>query len=161
MDLDKLNFLPEWQDDDDEEGEAWKVREEKEAAKALYAKWREVYALVNGFMDQISDVKKDESASEMAASTQEMIRSNVLIISAKIHASSRTPLYILKMEGAAIIRQNAIALMEQVRFAHLMDLTEEAYCDTISEEMDLFRSLFKAWVATFRKDEYEDEWGLF
>ena len=38
MDLDKLNFLPEWENDDfdNEEGEAWKTNEVKLAGKALY-----------------------------------------------------------------------------------------------------------------------------
>jgi len=25
----------------------------------------------------------------------------------------------------------------------------------------IFRELYKAWIGTFRKDDYEDEWGLF
>ena len=28
----------------------------------------------------------------------------------------------------------------------------------IREEIDRFRELFKTWVSTFQKDEYEDEW---
>jgi hypothetical protein len=31
----------------------------------------------------------------------------------------------------------------------------------IRDEIDKFRELFKQWVASFEKDEYEDDWGLF
>ncbi len=38
---------------------------------------------------------------------------------------------------------------------------EEQYRLIIRNEIDTFRKLFKQWVATFEKDECEDEWGLF
>jgi flavorubredoxin len=45
-------------------------------------------------------------------------------------------------------------------------MTEEKVIDekhgvVIQEEINAFRELFKQWVATFQKDETEDEWGLF
>jgi len=38
---------------------------------------------------------------------------------------------------------------------------EEKYAEAIETEMEIFRELFKNWVHTFVKDDYEDEWGLF
>ena len=41
------------------------------------------------------------------------------------------------------------------------EIMEEEYGRIIRSEIDKFRELFKIWVSTFQKDEYEDEWGLF
>ena len=41
------------------------------------------------------------------------------------------------------------------------EVIEEAHGQVIRDEIDKFKDLFKIWVATFEKDEYEDEWGLF
>lgn len=41
------------------------------------------------------------------------------------------------------------------------DLMKEQYRLIIRNEIDTFRELFKQWVATFKKDDCEDEWGLF
>jgi hypothetical protein len=37
----------------------------------------------------------------------------------------------------------------------------QSYKEVIADAMNEFRLLFKDWVATFKKDEFEDEWGLF
>ncbi|HYH14181.1 MAG TPA: hypothetical protein VD794_03110, partial [Flavisolibacter sp.] len=70
-------------------------------------------------------------------------------------------LYMLQMENAAIIRTNCRQLMEQVSFAAMSGIADEAHRDVIEEAMDEFRTLFKQWVATFEPDEFKDEWGLF
>jgi hypothetical protein len=84
-----------------------------------------------------------------------------MIIGAKIISGSGVRMYLLQMENAAIIRTSARQLMEQVGFAVLMDFTNENYKKVIEEGMNEFRLLFKTWVATFQKDEVEDDWGLF
>ena len=66
-----------------------------------------------------------------------------------------------KWNNASIVRTNAKHLMEQVGFAVLMGFGEESYKEVIADAMNEFRLLFKDWVATFQKDEFEDEWGLF
>ncbi len=38
---------------------------------------------------------------------------------------------------------------------------EKSYVMAIRSEIDQFRELFKNWLSTFQKDEFEDEWGLF
>jgi len=42
-----------------------------------------------------------------------------------------------------------------------MDVADKAHKEVIEESIKEFQQLFKEWVATFQKDEYEDEWGLF
>ena len=41
------------------------------------------------------------------------------------------------------------------------EVIEKAHGRVIREEIDKFRILFKTWVSTFQKDEFEDEWGLY
>jgi hypothetical protein len=162
MNLDDLNFLPPWREDsfDDEEGEEWKTKETREAAKALYEKWRELYALIFAFTENLANEQEEGKPEKHEHTVQQMIYENAMIIAPKIMGAS-VDMYILQMENAAIIRTNARQLMEQVGFAVLMGFADESYKKVIQEGMDEFRLLFKNWVSTFQKDDYEDEWGLF
>ncbi len=38
---------------------------------------------------------------------------------------------------------------------------DEEHGEIIRNEIDEFRKLYKHWLSTFEKDEFEDEWGLF
>lgn len=163
MDLDDLNYLPQWEDEDfnDEEGEAWKKNEARLAAKALYLKWREVFGLIIAFAENLcsdSEEIKEETHEQL---TKGLIYENAMIIAPKLKGAMGAGLYILQMENAAIVRTNARQLMEQVSFAVLMGFADESYKNVIEEAMNEFRLRFKDWVATFQKDEFEDEWGLF
>ena len=75
--------------------------------------------------------------------------------------SSETGLYIIRMENAAIIRKNAQYIYISTNGFMLDGLMEPQHQQIIRDEIDRFRELFKIWVSTFKKDEYEDEWGLF
>ena len=163
MDLDDLNYLPPWEDDDfeDEEGEEWKKKEARLAAKALYLKWREVLGLIVAFAENLcsdSEENKEETHEQI---TKRMIYENAMIIGPKLKGAMGVDMYILQMENASIIRTNAKQLMEQVNFTVLMGFAEESYKEVIADAMNEFRLLFKDWIATFQKDEFEDEWGLF
>ena len=161
MDLDKLNFLPDWDDErfPVEKGEAWKTNGIRAAGKALYLKWREAFGLVLAFAENLTDDSDENETHEH--STQRLIYENAMIIAPKIRSATMVDLYVLQMENAAIIRTNARQLMEQVGFAVLMGFADEGYKKVIEEAMNEFRELFKNWVATFQKDDFEDEWGLF
>ena len=165
MNLDDLNFLPEWNDDnfddEDEDGEEWKKKEGRQATKALYLKWRDTFELIYAFADDLAPDPVDGSPGTHEQLVKSLIIENSLIIGAKLRGAMAVDLYILKMENAAIIRTNALQLMEQVRFAVLSNFAEEDYNNVIQDSMDEFRMLFKDWVATFRKDDIEDDWGLF
>lgn len=163
MDLDDLNFLPPWHEDffDDEEGEEWKTKETRQAAKALYEKWRDLYALIYAFSENLAGEQEEGKPESHEYSVQQLIYENAMIIAPKIMGASVVDLYILQMENASIIRTNARQLMEQIGFAVLMGFADESYKKVIQEGMNEFRLLFKNWVNTFQKDDYEDEWGLF
>ena len=163
MDLDKLNFLPEWEDDNLnlDEGDEWKTKEKRNAAKALYLKWREVFGLVLAFTENLCEdaaVNESETHEQL---TKRFIYENAMIVAPKIMGAAGCDLYVLEMENAAIIRTNCRQMMEQIGFAVLMGNADAAHKQVIEDAMNEFRELFKNWVASFRKDEYEDEWGLF
>jgi hypothetical protein len=90
-----------------------------------------------------------------------MIYQNAYIVAPKILSASGDTLYQIKMENAALIRFNCKQLWDQIAFATLSGDADIAYKIPIEESLDKFKKLFRSWVATFRRDDYEDEWGLF
>ena len=159
MDLDKLNFLPHWEEvhfhKTEDENEYWKLDVKYERARTLYNQWREVFGLVTAFAETLNNGREGEEDM-----TRRLIYENLMMVAPKILSAVDT-LYILQMENAAIIRNNCRQLMEQISFAVLSGIADEEHCEVIEEEMDEFRVLFKKWVATFQPDEIEDEWGVF
>lgn len=161
MDFTDMHSLPEW--DDHRilkrrfEGEEWKMAPQLESAKNLYNKWREIFLLVESYCETLQDSKEYDHAEK----NRELIWQNLFIVAPKIIGAAGVDQYVLKMENASIIRNNCRELMEQVNFTALVGAGEERYAEAIAGEMDIFRELFKTWVATFIKDDYIDEWGLF
>lgn len=161
MDFSDMHSLPEW----DEhrllsrryEGEDWKERVQLDAAKNLYNKWREVFVLVESYCETLQDSHDYDQAQK----NKELIWQNLFIVAPKIIGAAGTDLYVLKMENASIVRNNCRELLEQIQFTALVGASEVDYATAIEEEILVFRQLFKQWVATFQRDEFEDEWGLF
>ena len=89
-----------------------------------------------------------------------MLTGDAYEVAAKIK-SSEAGLYIIRMENAAIIRKNAQFIKISTNGFILEDLMEPQHCQIIRDEIDRFRELFRIWVSSFEKDEFEDEWGLF
>src|SRR6476661_6010321 len=94
-------------------------------------------------------------------STKSMIYQNAYVVAPKIISASGDTLYQIKMENAALIRFNCRQLWEQIALATLTGEADVEYKKPIEELLDKFKNLFRRWVATFRPDDYEDEWGLF
>ena len=161
MDITDMHSLPEWDDhrmlQRRYEGEEWKMAAQLEAAKNLYNKWRDIFLLVESYCETLQDSKEYDHAEK----NKELIWQNLFIVAPKIIGAAGIDEYVSKMENASIIRNNCRELMEQVNFTAMVGAGEEEYAAAIERDMDIFRELFKTWVATFRKDEYEDEWGLF
>lgn len=160
MFLDKFYPLPEWKDkyrDDDDLGSmATRI-----AGKALYNQWKEVYRLTLSFADVLADDEAQEAPQTEEQWTRRLIYQNATIVAPKIVSASHCSLYILQMENASVIRFNCRQMMEQISYAALCGGADAAYKEVIEEAMERFRELFKEWVATFRKDDCEDEWGLY
>ncbi|HEX5024503.1 MAG TPA: hypothetical protein VFV68_04490 [Agriterribacter sp.] len=161
MDFTDMHSLPEWDDHRmlkrRYEGEEWKMAPQLESAKNLYNKWREIFLLVESYCETLQDSKEYDHAEK----NRELIWQNLFIVAPKIIGAAGVDQYVLKMENASIIRNNCRELMEQVNFTALVGAGEERYAEAIGRDMDIFRELFKTWVATFIKDDYIDEWGLF
>lgn len=156
-----MHSLPAWDDHKmlkkRYEGEEWKFKSQLDAAEKLYNKWREIFLLVESYCETLQDSKDYDHAER----NKELIWQNLFIVAPKIIGAAGTDLYTLKMENASIVRNNCREMMEQINFTAMVGAGEEKYAEAIEREMDAFRELFKAWVNTFVKDEYEDEWGLF
>jgi hypothetical protein len=165
MNFDHLSDLPEWDDDDfkdeDDEGEEWKPNPTKEACKNLYNQWQQVMIVLNGALDStVIEEKKDGFPADYWEDHKAMLLGDAFQIAVKIK-SSEAGLYTIRMENASIIRKNAQFIKSSMLTMMSEGVMEEAHGYIIREEIDKFRELFKIWVSTFQKDEYEDEWGLF
>jgi hypothetical protein len=156
-----LNNLPRWNDNndfDDNEGESWKPNPTKDACKKLYAKWSEIAGMLRGALSEefAENDEKDFHQNNIA-----IIIRDAYEVGAKIRSSETIGIYIGRMENAAIIRKNAQFIKSSLLFVEEENIIEKNYCKIIRNEIDIFRQLFKEWVATFTKDKFEDEWGLF
>lgn len=165
MDFDKLSNLPDWDDDDfrneDEEGEEWKPNPTRDACKAMYQQWQQVMVVLNGALDSMN-IKEKETGfpADYWEDHKGMILGDAFQVAVKIK-SSEAGLYQIRMENASIIRKNAQFIKSSMLTLMAEDVIEKAHGHVIRDEIDKFRELFKDWVNTFQKDEFEDEWGLF
>lgn len=162
---DYLSDLPEWEDDEfrdeDTEGEGWKPNPTREACKNLYMQWNQVMIVLNGAMDSMTvEEKEDGFPAGYWEDHKAMILGDAYQVAVKIK-SSEVGLYTIRMENASIIRKNAQFIKSSMLTMMSEAVIEEEYGEIIRSEIDKFRELFKVWVSTFQKDEYEDEWGLF
>jgi hypothetical protein len=166
MNNDNLNDLPEWDDDEfddnDDEGEGWKNNETKAACKAMYQQWATVMMVLKAAFDSLNEPNDEEDmlSTEMMKEHVAMVMGDAHEVAVKIK-SSEAGLYTIRMENAAIIRKNAQFIKISTNSFISDSLMEPQHRQIIRDEIDHFRKLFKVWVSTFKKDEFEDEWGLF
>ena len=166
MKIDDLNELPEWKDDrflnDEEEGEEWKPNPTRELCKALYAQWNNVMIVLKAGFDMLKQPTDDNLYSkEHTDYIVSMLLGDAHEVAAKLRSSEAGGLYIIRMENAAIIRKNAQYIKISTNGFWADGLMDEEHRAVIRNEIDTFRELFKQWVASFQKDDCEDEWGLF
>ena len=165
MNYDHLSDLPDWDDDEfkdeDEEGEGWKPNPTNDACKEMYKQWQQVMIVLNGALDSmVIEEKEDGFPADYWEDHKGMLLGDAFQIAVKIK-SSEAGLYTIRMENASIIRKNAQFIKSSMLTMMSEGVIEEAHGYVIRDEIDKFRELFKIWVSTFQKDEYEDEWGLF
>ena len=165
MNFDHLSDLPEWDDDEfkdeDNDGDEWKPNPTKDACKKLYQQWQQVMIVLNGALDSmVIEEKEDGFPADYWEDHKGMLLGDAYQIAVKIK-SSEAGLYTIRMENASIIRKNAQFIKSSMLTMMSDEVIEKAHGYVIREEIDKFREIFKIWVSTFQKDEYEDEWGLF
>lgn len=167
MAFDNISGLPEWDDDDfrdeDEEGEGeeWKPNATRDACKEMYEQWKQVMVVLNGALDSMNiETKEDGFPADYWEDHKAMVMGDAYQVAVKIK-SSEAGLYMIRMENASIIRKNAQFIKSSMLTMIAEKVIEEAHGMVIRNEIDKFRMLFRHWVSTFERDEFEDEWGLF
>ena len=161
---DDFHELPPWEDDEfdnDEEGESWKPKPTREACKAMYEQWNEVMTVLRAGLDSLEEARDDGLFDkDYIEDFKGTLLGDAFEVAVKIK-SSESGMYIIRMENASIIRKNAQYIKISTNGLLADGLMSAEYRQVIRNEIDTFRELFKAWVRTFEKDEFEDEWGLF
>jgi len=117
---------------------------------------------LNGAMDSINtDNGENNFPAEYWEDHKGMILGDAFQVAVKIQSSEPGGLYMIRMENASIIRKNAQFIKSSMLTMIAEKAIEEVHGMVIREEIDKFRMLFRDWVSTFERDEFEDEWGLF
>lgn len=160
MNINNLNGLPPWKDRG-EEGESWKKNPTTEACKALYQKWSEVVGMLTAALGTMKDLTEAKEEDSFVTEQKAMILGDAYEAGAKIRSSEAGNMYILRMENASIIRKNAQFVKSSVLNLVMQGEVDKEHGEIIRNEIDAFREMFIAWVNTFQKDEYADDWGLF
>src|SRR4051794_12696590 len=145
MDLNNLNELPEWDDDElkDESaaGEDWKTSATTELCKAMYRQWNTVVLVLKAAFDSMKEPGKDSMYNKAFLEDQkEIILGDAYEVAAKIR-SSEVGLYIIRMENAAIIRKNAQFIKISTNGFIEDDIMEAEHRLIIRQEIDTFREL--------------------
>lgn len=161
---DNLSSLPEWDDErfrkiDEEAGETWQESKGREACKALYNQWREVMAGINALFSYAREGAG--MPEEFLHSQKNMILDEARQVAVKVRSSDAAGFYVLQMENAAMIRKGAQFVSSQILAMADMGFIEAEHARVVRADIDQFRLLFRTWIRTFEKDDYEDEWGFF
>jgi len=170
--FDKISGMPEWNDDDfrdkDQEGEGWKPNPTREACKEMYHQWQQVMTVLKGALESMKTDTGEETClpdsqgfpAEYWEDHKAMLLGDAYQVAVKIK-SSEAGLYMIRMENASIIRNNAQFISSSMLTMIAEGVIEEAHGRVIRDEIDKFRMKFRHWVSTFQRDEFKDEWGLF
>jgi hypothetical protein len=76
MSLDNLSGMPDWDDqffEDDNEGEEWKPRPTRDAAKAMYEQWKQVMILLKGAVGDMGLKKQTKMMMQLKVSWMQII----------------------------------------------------------------------------------------
>ena len=161
--LNNLSNIPDWDDDkfktSEESGESWKTQPLKDASRALYEQWQQVMVGINSLFASV-DVE-DEASKEFWEDQKMMLLADAYQIAVKIQSTASAEMYVLQMENAAIIRKNAIFISGQLLSFAYQELVEIAHAEAVRADVQQFRLLFRQWISFFKKDEFEDDWGIF
>jgi len=122
-------------------------------AKNLYNQARAVYKYAALFCESLK--------GDMAEITANLIMQNAMVLCPKIVSAEGADIYIVKMENASVIRINCKEMEIQVKAANIFEICATEYHAIVLSEIEKFRLIFIEWVKTFKKDQLEDEWGLY
>lgn len=148
--------LPERHDDDDD-GDDWKVKPMRDAARPLMKLAMQIIKTTQAIVETIPD------DNEMMAHHKSWMMENAFKLGPKIAGAVGSESYMIMMENAVIIKVNARELRTQCMGLEMFDYEHPEYLDTLRSEIDAFQKQFVVWVRTFRKEDdmHPDGWGLF
>ena len=127
----------------------------------LHEQWKQVMTVLTGALETMNiETGEDSFPASYWEEHKAMLLGDGFQVAVKIQ-SSETGLYMIRMENASIIRKNAQYIKSAMLTMIAEKVIEETHGRVIREEIDKFRMLFRHWVSTFERDEFEDEWGLF
>lgn len=108
-------------------------------------------------------VKAIPEENDYLQSQANLMRSDAMMIPAKIAGAEAGDMYSIRMQNASIIRQSAMDLhlfVGGLRYEE--DFKAADYVQLVRKEIEEFRLLFIDWVASFDRSNYIwDEWELF
>jgi hypothetical protein len=123
----------------------------------LYKLAVEIMDTVNALNESIID-DRDRQMYEMT------LTESSLSLAPKIAGAMGSGSRILALQNASIIRYHAEFLLSSTSGLKSLDSVDKKYVQLLRDDMIEFRKLFRAWVKEIkqmRKDDYEDEWGLY
>lgn len=130
---------------------------EKNKQLLIYQKAELLFQLVESLAASLPE------DNELLQSMKEIMRTDAMMLPAKIMGAEAGGIYSIKMQNAAIIRYHAMSLYTQVGGLQLYDTSiEKQFTNHIRTEIENFRLLFIDWVQSFDTSNYIwDEWELF
>lgn len=123
----------------------------------IYQKAELLFQLVESLL---ASLPEDD---EYIQATKDFMRSDAMIITAKIAGAEGGDLYSIRMQNAAIIRDHALHLYVQVGSLRFHEGYKDLeYVQLIRKELNEFRLLFIDWINSFDTNNHIwDEWELF
>lgn len=143
---------------DDEQGEEWKLKPRKDSATRLIKIARQIMKTTEAIIETLPE-EEDKHMSHY----REWMMENSLKIIPKISGAMATGDYILMTENATIIKLAARELLTQTSGLKMFGYKHTDYLNALREEIEEFRKEFVVWVRTFEKEDpiYPDGWGLY
>jgi hypothetical protein len=164
----QLNMIPKWEDlvanDLEEEKEILQNvfrKMQYENAKIVYKNWLNISTYLFAFSAQEFRKKLDIQSRNFIDDVVDNMQTSIYEIPSTVYSAAFSESYIIQMENAAFIRWSAINIETDLKsiamFANIDEMQKQVFKDLFTN----FKIDFKNWVYTFKKDDYEDEWGLF
>jgi hypothetical protein len=123
----------------------------------IYKKAEDIYKMIEGLGAALPE------DDDYIQSTKDIMRGDIMIITAKIVGAEAGNEYTIRMQNAAIIRDHAMNLYVTVGGLRMHEnFKDHDYVKIIRKEIDEFRELFIEWKNSFDvSNHFWDEWELF
>lgn len=123
----------------------------------IYKKAEEIYKMIEGLGAALPE------EDDYIQSTKEIMRGDIMIITAKIVGAEAGNEYTIRMQNASIIRDHAMNLHVTVGGLRMHEsFKDHEYVKIIRLEIETFRELFIDWKNGFdNTNHFWDDWEMF